>query len=176
MKLILTISLELYSNILILSKYWSQLKFEIFFDSHHWSFWLKFSSAFLSRNIDFYLLLLPFLFSFLFYHFFSLLLLPFLSHSNLSFHFLFSFLLFSSLLFSSLLFYHSNSNLFYKWHLSFISSNEVYFILFYFSISSPSIHLLSSSFSPYQLILFLVRCSLFFIFNISNLGIFWSIT
>ena len=173
MKLILTISLELYSNILILSKCWSQLEFEIFVDFHYWSFWLKFSSVFLLRNTDFYLLLLPFLFSFLFYHFFSLLLLPFLSHSNLSFHFLFSFLLFCSLLFSSIILI---SNLFNKWHLSFISSNEIYFILFYFSISSPSIHLLSSSFSPYQLILFLVRCSLFFIFNISNLGIFWSLT
>ena len=162
MKLILTISLELYSNILTLSKYWSQLEFEIFVDSHHWSFWFKLSSVFLSRNIDFYLLLLPFLFSFLFYHFFSLLLLSFLSHSYLSFHFIFSSLLFSSIILIS--------NLFIIWHLSFILSNEVYFILFYFSISSLSIHLLSSSFSPYQLILFLVRCSLFFIFNISNLG------
>ena len=154
MKLILTISLELYSNIFILSKYWSQLKFEIFVDSHQLSFWLQFSSAFLSRNIDFYLLLLPLLFSFLFYHFFSLLLLPFLfsfiisflfyyhrSYRILTSHFIFSSLFFSSVLFCSLLFSSIIliSNLFYKWHLSFISSNEVYFILFYFSISSLSI-------------------------------------
>ena len=120
----------------------------------------------------YYLSFSPFSFiiSFLFYYCLSYRILT--SHF-ISFSLLFSSFLFSSLLFSSIILI---SNLFNKWHLSFISSNENYFILFYFSISSPSIHILSSSFSPYQLILFLVRCSLFFIFNISNLGIFWSLT
>ena len=92
----------------------------------------------------YYLSFSPFSFiiSFLFYYC--------LSYRILTSDFISFSLHFFSLLFSSIILI---SNLFIIWHLSFISSNEVYFILFYFSISSLSIHILSSSFSPYQFVL-----------------------